>query len=227
MNRYNIFYQVHKGLRTFLFETAVLIQQTDFDNAEETRKAVNELKSLVVLFEKHAHAEDTLVFDVVKHKETGMINLFEQEHEKDNELGKNLFALADELDSAILTPRRILLGKLLNHAFMVFMIFNLEHMTREEDMINQALWRYYSDDELAGITEQIVAGIPPAEMALFSKWMMRGLSNNEIISWLKNVKDNAPGPVFHALIQTAETELSTSRLQLVQDAIMEGAMIAN
>ena len=37
MNRYNIFYQVHKGLRELLYNTASRLQQTDFTNAEETR----------------------------------------------------------------------------------------------------------------------------------------------------------------------------------------------
>ena len=36
MKRYNLFYQIHKGLRTMLYETAIGLQQTDFCNEEET-----------------------------------------------------------------------------------------------------------------------------------------------------------------------------------------------
>ena len=35
MKRYNIFNQVHKGLRALLYETIIKLQQTDFTDTED------------------------------------------------------------------------------------------------------------------------------------------------------------------------------------------------
>ena len=51
MNRYNIFYQVHKGLRAMLYETALLLQHTDFTNFDEAEQAIEQLQTVVELFD--------------------------------------------------------------------------------------------------------------------------------------------------------------------------------
>ena len=87
------------------------------------------------------------------------------------------------------------------------------------------LWRYYSDEELHGITQKIIASIPPQEASYFSKWMVRGLNNAEILGWLKGVKNSAPQPVFQSLLGIAEEELHPHRWNLVQESLTEGAMV--
>jgi Hemerythrin HHE cation binding domain len=226
MNRYNIFYLVHKGLRALLYETALLIQQTDFSNAEETEISLTQLETVLELFDKHAHTEDILIFSAIEQYEPSVVDAFEQEHEKDHALGERLKEFSAAFVNAGTEDGKIILGKKINQAFIDFMVFNLEHMAKEEDIINSALWRYYTDAELHGITQKIVAAIPPPAMAQYSKWMMRGLSNSEITGWLKQVKNTAPDFVFQSLIKTAEDELTIHRLQLVQEALTEGAMIA-
>jgi hypothetical protein len=226
MKRYNIFYQVHKGLRALLYETAIQIQQTDFINDEETELVLEQVKNLVELFDKHAHTEDTFVFAAVQVYEPSVVDAFEQEHVKDHALGENLNRQLAAFSNALPGDDRMLTGQLLYKAFIDFTIFNLEHMAKEEDIINKILWNHYTDDELKGITAEIIANIPLAQMMLFTQWMMRGLSNQEIAGWLKEVKNTAPDFVFNSLMQAATQELNTHRLQLVQEAITEGAMVA-
>ncbi len=225
MNRYNIFYPVHKGLRALLYETALQIQQTDFANTEEAEQSLAQLEIVLQLFDKHAHSEDTLVFSAIEQYEPSVADIFEKEHEKDHALGERLKEFSAAFSNAGTEDGKIILGKKINQAFIDFMVFNLEHMAKEEDIINTALWRYYTDAELQGITQKIAAAIPPSLMALYSQWMMRGLSNNEITGWLKQVKNTAPDFVFQSLIKTAEDELSIQRLQMVQEALTEGAMV--
>lgn len=226
MERYNIFYQVHKGLRAMLYETALQLQQTDFVNIAEAEQAITHVKMVVELFEKHAATEDGMVFSALQQYEPSIVTVFEAEHVKDHELGENLEKLLSGFAGAITNEHRLSIGASLNIAFIEFMVFNLEHMAKEEDIINKFLWKYYSDDQLHGITQQIIASIPPQHMQTFSKWMMRGLSNNEIAAWLKDVKNNAPEFIFHALHTTASEELSSYRLQAIEEALSEGAMIA-
>ena len=226
MNRYNIFYQIHKGLRAMLYETALLLQHTDFTNTDEAENAIEQLQAVVDLFDKHAHTEDTLVFDAITRFEPLLVNAFEQEHVQDHALGCRLNAIILSYGYAVSQDDQYEIGKSVSHAFIEFMIFNLNHMAKEEDVINKALWKHYSDAELQSITQKILATTPQPYMAKFSNWMMRGLNNNEIINWLKEIKNNTPDAVFKLMLQMSQEQLNSSRWQLVQEALTEGAMVA-
>jgi hypothetical protein len=106
------------------------------------------------------------------------------------------------------------------------MVFNLEHMGKEEEIINRILWRYYTDADLMAISRQIVSNIPMEHVAVANKWMMRGLNNPEISNWLKLVEKNAPEPVFQSLFTVAEKELSEKRFRQVLEGMTEGVMLA-
>ena len=56
--RYNTFYQVHKALRAMLYETAIQLQQTDFNNEDQAVSLLNNIASVIDLFDKHAYNED-------------------------------------------------------------------------------------------------------------------------------------------------------------------------
>jgi len=226
MNRYNIFYQVHKGLRAMLYETALLLQHTDFTNFDEAEQTIEQLLAVVELFDKHAHTEDTLVFDAITSFEPSLVNAFEQEHREDHALGRRLTGVILSYGYAVSSSDQLEIGRSIASAFIEFMIFNLNHMAKEEDVINKALWKHYSDAALHGITQKIISSLPHSHMIKFSTWMIRGLSNNEIINWLREIKNNAPYPVFQSMLQMAQQQLNSNRWLRVQEALAEGAMAA-
>jgi Hemerythrin HHE cation binding domain len=225
MSRYNIFNQVHKGLRALLYETALQLQQTDF-GTEEAETMVQQLQVLIDLFDRHAHTEDSFILPAVAAGNPAVITAFEEEHKEDHELGLHLRGLLTAFTHAVSSAEKTSIGSTLTQSFIDFMVFNLKHMAKEEDIINKALWKQYTDVELHGLTQQIVASIPPQAMAVYSSCMMHGLNNSEITNWLKEVKNSAPDFVFQSLMCTAEEQISTSRWQQVQEAITEGAMLA-
>lgn len=223
MKRYDAFHQIHKGLRALLYETALRIQHTDFTSEEESAATCRQVNTLLALFEKHADSEDNHVFAPIKAWEPSVADAFEQEHVKDHALGEELRAAVKNVSGSADT---VAAASCLSRAFVQFMVFNLEHMAREEEVINTILWRYYTDAELHEMTMRIIAGISPEKLALFNKWMMRGLNNPEIYDWLMEVKNNAPDFIFNALMETAETELSPDRSNHIHASLTEGAMLA-
>jgi hypothetical protein len=223
--RYNIFYRIHKALRAALYETAIELQRTDF-NGGNTSETLQNITMLVNLFDKHAHTEDNLVFPAVVQYEPAVVDAFEKEHAKDHELSQRLRMLIRIFGSLETDAEKIQLGSALRKAFVGFLVFNLEHMAKEEDIINNLLWRYYTDREIQGIEHNIVSSQTPEAAALASKWMLRGLSNEEIIQWLRIVEKNAPEHVFNNLFATAEKELPTLRFRLILEGLTDGAMVA-
>jgi hypothetical protein len=226
MTRFNIFNQIHKGLRALLYDTSLTLQQTYFADADEAETAMEKVRQAVDIFDAHAAHEDHFVLPAIQRYEPSLVDAFEQEHETDHALSEKLRGLLTVYSHAIKTEVKIETGQAITRAFIDFMIFNLEHMGKEETVLNKVLWRYYSDEEIMDINQRIVAAIPPTELAETSAWMMRGLSNTEISGWLKAVEKNAPQQVFTQLFGLAEKELTENRFRKVLENLTEGTMVA-
>lgn len=226
MERYNSFNLIHKGLRAALFQTALQLQQTDFSNDAETEQACNKVKEIVMLFEGHAHKEDSFVLPAISEYEPSVVAAFEAEHETDEKLGAALNDCVARLEAAATTVEKSIVGRALTESFIAFMVFNLEHMAKEEDIINKVLWRYYSDDEIRVLTSKIAQSTPPWMMDFYSGWMLRGISNPEAVTWMRSIQKNLPPVAFQTLLQKAEQVLPVKRFGQLTQSLTEGVQIA-
>jgi len=226
MQRYNMFNQIHKALRAMLYETSMQLQHAAFENTEDAQDAIESLQLVLKVFHSHASHEDEFVNPVMRRHAPSLADEFESEHERDELLSVNLHNLVDAYRLAADAQARLSVGYAITMAFNDFIAFNLYHMNKEEEKINELLWKHYSDEALKDITHTIIAHIPPEEQKVETKWMMRGLNNAEIGRWLCAVKNNAPDVVFRSLFTTAEEELPAGRWNDIKDALMEGAMMA-
>lgn len=224
MQRFNSFNLIHKGLRAMLYDAALTAHQTYFGETTEAETALEKIEDVLFLFENHAHHEDTLVLPAVEAYEPQLVEEFESEHAEDLRLSNRLKNLITIYRNTYFAEEKIVCGSAIVKSFVEFMIFNLEHMAKEEILINQALWQHYTDEQILGLNQKIVASIPPAEMALASKWMMRGNNTVDIANWLKSVKQGAPQFVFDSLISIAEKELPSDRFNSIIDAVHENAI---
>ncbi|MFI5129764.1 MAG: hypothetical protein ACHQFX_07230, partial [Chitinophagales bacterium] len=141
-------------------------------------------------------------------------------------LGKLLAESISRFQNAPVITQKAEVAKEVQSNYVKFMVFNLEHMAKEEAVLNKILWRYYTDPELMAITRQIINDVPPDYMVQYNKWMIRGMNNGEITKWLKGVERNAPEDVFQSLFATAESELPEKRFRLVLEGLTEGVMLA-
>lgn len=217
--RYNSFNQVHKGLRALLYETALDLQQTDLSSAEMAAPVLEQLEVILLLFESHAHGEDHYFNEPLEQTNPQIARLFEKEHEEDHRLAGVLTHLLASYRTAMSDEERAQRGRLLFYAFNEFIAFNLYHMNKEEIELNAALWQRYSDQEIKGIEQALVQNVPPQKMALYAKWMFRGINDSEIIRWLGEVRDFAPAPVLEMLLGIAANELAPDRYDAITAAL--------
>ena len=226
MQRYNIFSLVHKGLRALLYHTANTLQQTDFSSALEADPVMKQVTDVMDLFDRHAINEDNFILPAIERFEPGVAALFRKERREDQVRGNRIRTLVQMFIHNFSTEERLLLGGAVRFAFVEFLTANLGQMAKEEDVLNNLLWANYCDEELRAITRQIVAQIAPEDLAKFSRWMLNGLNNREIIAWLKAVRNNAAGCVFNDLFSAAANELPGSRWALIKESLVDGAMVA-
>ncbi|MGZ5286675.1 MAG: hemerythrin domain-containing protein [Flavisolibacter sp.] len=226
MDRYNIFHLIHKGLRASLYHTSLQLQQTDFTVEDETEAALNRVKEIIMLFEGHAHKEDSFILPAIMPFEPSVAACFEDEHKKDEELGRQLNDAIVNLEKSNSPLEQLAAGRLLVEGFESFLVFNLQHMAKEEDVINKILWRYFQDQEIRLISSRISESIAPWMQDFYATWMLRGISNNEAATWLKAIEAGMPAVVFQSLLQKAEQELPEQRLRKITQTLTEGLMVA-
>ena len=221
MQRFNSFYLVHKGLRAMLYDAALTLQQTDFTDSTEAAAALIKVEKVLFTFERHAHHEETFINPAIEPYEPEIATSFEEEHKEDQRLGNSLKNLLIIYENTFLREEKISSGSAIVKAFREFLVFNLEHMAKEETLLNHALWRHYTDDEIKAISRKLVASIPPDEMQAVARWMLRGISNTDAIGWLTEMRHTAPEFVFKGLMKMAQEELSEVRFAIVQEGLEE------
>lgn len=220
MLRYNIFNMIHKSLRVMLYDTALTLQQTYFADTTDAAEAFEKLNSVINAFEQHGHHEDSILMPVIEDYHSGMIASFEREHIDDRRMGDGLKHLQNIYNAAQSSQERIIAGSAIAKSFGDYLVFNLQHMQREEIELNKLLWDHFTDDEIQKINDQIIAVVPPEAMALTTPWIMQSINSQEAINWLTGVKEKAPAPVFASLFELTETFLPERFRAKVQDAVL-------
>jgi hypothetical protein len=81
-------------------------------------------------------------------------------------------------------------------------------MAKEELLLNHALWRLYTDEEIKAIHHQLMATITAVELQSASRWIMRAISTADAIEWLKSVRQSSPETAFTDLMRIAAEELA-------------------
>jgi Hemerythrin HHE cation binding domain len=223
--RLNLFNQVHKGLRALLYDTALSIQHTDFSQEAQAKATFRKVEKVLWLFEGHATIEDSKVFPLLNDVAPDVVDDFEQQHETDHKLGHNLQNTIVAYDFATTDTDRVHAGVHLQRAFDEFTAFNLQHMNREETTINELLWKHYSEEQLLALQHGIVSSIPPDKNEWYSRWMIKGINDPEMIGWLQKVQQTAPPPVFKGLCAMAEQELPAERWKAILDYMEQDVFI--
>ena len=226
MQRFNSFTYIHKALRAMLYDTALTLQQTYFADHLEAGKAIRKIEDVLFLFEQHAQHEDTGILPAIEMYEPRIVEEFENEHHTNLMLAERLKHLLNMYQGAENEPDRMLCGSAISKAFVEFMVFNLEHMAKEEMLINPVLWKEYTDGQIQLINQKVVASIPPAQKALSAKWILKGVNHIEAIQWLKAIKQSVPSSLFDKILSIAESELPELSREKVLDGVWEPELAA-
>jgi len=225
MNRYNVFYLIHKGLRAMLYDTATTLQQTDFVDISAATPALAKVNDVLFAFEHHAHHEDSFILPAVEAYEPEIAASFESEHQEDYRLTGRLRNLLIIYENSFLPEERTVCGSAITKSFTEFLTLNLQHMAKEEMLLNHALWRLYTDEQIKAIQQQLMATITPAELQAASRWMMRAISTADAIDWLKSVRRSSPETAFDNLMKIAAEELGEARFATVQEGLEEATTV--
>jgi len=216
--RFNSFNEIHKALRTLMFDTIMRVQHSNLADPVESAPAIAQVGLLLAMMDGHAHHEDHFILHPIEEKAPALIREFESEHVAD-------LALSGELREKIAAYQgaedKLQAGKQLYYALNAFVAFNLNHMNKEEQLLNQVLWEHYSDQELIGIVQKIKQSVPPDEMQVAFEWIVKGLNNTELLQWLNAIRREAPAFVVESVVETCRRHLPASRWESIRTGFGE------
>lgn len=226
MERYNIFNQVHKGLRAYLYETALAVQQTDFPKQEEAEKILLTIGDVLYYFGQHALYVERFLFPFIVDHNPGLIGIFRQQYQSNLVQAQRLRGVMTVYGHAESAAERCAAGRSVSRAFTIFLVNHLDSMSREDNLLNSVLWRQYADAELRALEREIVVKMTARDLATLSKWVIRGMNNAEIIDWLRTIERTSVAGVFSSFFNSAEQELPDHRWEKIQEVLAEGSSIA-
>lgn len=107
--RYNVFNQIHKGLRGMLYDTALRLQQTDFSQPKAS-KAIESLHQVLLFVDDHPEHEDRFILPHIHKHSAQLVDEFEKEHEVDHRLTQTLFEYIPEWKATDSASQREAIG---------------------------------------------------------------------------------------------------------------------
>jgi hemerythrin-like domain-containing protein len=225
--RYNIFKKTHKGLRSMLFEAGAKIQQTDFTKGKEANAAIDAIKQSTRSFLYHLSKEDKIIYHSVVLYAPYIVAMIEQINLKDQLLAESINNIIDQQSKQDTKNETIAFGHQLQAAFFEFTAAVLQHMNKEETVINEILWSNYSDTELVGMEVEIMKQSTSSDCAWYTGKILKVLSNREILMWVDIIKEHASPFMLKKLISTARIVLPIDRWQMIRGKFMLTKEIAN
>lgn len=213
--RFNVFNQVHKALRAFMFDTVMLMQQTDMSNPFAAKPVIDQVDLLLDIFDANAYYEDTHILELAKRHDPEMIMTFENEHETGVQMTENLRRYMFRYRVAQNAAEKFAAGNNLYYALNEFIAFNLTHMNKEEQQLNNLLWQHFSDADIMQMERAMHDDIPPEKMAIYFKWIVKGLNDTELAEYFKKIEQDAPYEFYQSLVNECRNELSQERYNCI------------
>jgi len=207
--RFDMYTGIHKALRALMVDTLLAVGRVDTDDERDTMQTSQRVFELLEMCASHLQHENTFVHAAMETRVPGSSATAAHEHTEHQRDIAHLTGLAGALLQAA-KPRRPAAALALYRALALFVAGNLAHMQVEETEHNAVLWAHFSDAELVGIHDALLASIPPDEMLFTLRWMVPFLNPAERGAMLANMQAHAPAPAFQAALDTVVPHLTAA-----------------
>lgn len=205
--RLDMYGPIHKALRALMCDTLLAVGRMDGADDLEFAQVTQRVIDLLDVCRGHLAHENGFVHPAMEARAPGSAGRIATEHEEHTARIAQLARAVEEL-RATPTESRDAAAAQLYRELAGFVAENFEHMNFEESHHNAVLWANYSDEELAGIHDALVASIPPEEMMLVLRWMVPFMNPAERAGMLQGMQAHAPAPAFQVALDTVRPHLS-------------------
>lgn len=214
--RYNIFKRTHKGLRSMLFDAGARVQQTDFTKGKQANAAIEIVRQTTRSFLYHLSKEDSILYHSVVLYAPYIVAMIEQTNAKDEKLAKAVDNVISRYEGLTTKAEMTSFGVELQAAFFEFTAAVLQHMTKEETVVNELLWSNYTDSQLVILEVEMLKQSTPEACTWYTGKILKELSNTEILGWINGIAEHASSNIIEKLISTTQRVLPIDRWQMIR-----------
>nr|WP_214699297.1 ester cyclase [Variovorax paradoxus] len=193
--RFDIYAQVHKGLRACMAATLVEVGRMDCGDDQAVKWVLDRLDQLLDWCVGHLQKENQFVHPAIEARDPAASLRMAGEHAHHDASIAQLRDDADRLSRAGGAARESAATRLYRQ-LAVFVADNLAHMDTEESVNNAILWAGYTDAELAELHAAIVAATSPSQLAVDVRWITPHLSPSELAALMRGLQASMPPEVF-------------------------------
>lgn len=209
--RPDLFTQIHKGIRSMLYDAGARLQAADFTDRAASTALLDRLERTLGLLHEHGVHEDMHYFPALQSSEREVVHLMTDEHQ---EIGRKTASVRAAMASVLPlagTEAALEPGARLNRTFNHFMAYYQRHMNHEEETALPAMWRAFSDEQLMAMRAAVLTSIEPSRYADWLRWMLPSLNDPELIGMLRGAKAGSPPEVLRNIAGIAEKVLQPDR----------------
>jgi hypothetical protein len=214
MNRMKTYDAPHKGLRNALSQLSLLAGKTNYAIAEEVQRLHNLGNDVFKLLNIHAADENEVTLAELEKHCPGCSNHDIEDHEMIEKEQSRLEELLDKIYSHSTTGKDMSKdGAEFYLALSEFYGKYLEHTAEEERVTQVLLWKYFSDEELAGHRGKIMARNPPETLLIWFRFVIPAQSHNERVGLLSGFKKMALPAFFDQGMDVIKKVLSSNEFE--------------
>lgn len=210
--------QIHKGLRVYMYETATELQRTDLSDFHSANTVVSQIEFLIECFEAHAYFRNTFMNSRSESTQSDLGEIKGEEFNIEHAGGLLTNRIA-EWRGARDSKQRRSSGQRLQFIFNEFIAFKLIQLNRDEDESSKVSAYITSDSISCENLRTLFRTLPTPVLITTMKWMVRGISDRELTSWMVDVKNHAPTQLHAILISMAEHEIEPSRWSRIEKSM--------
>ena len=192
---FDLYKDIHKGIRSELFALTESAGRTDASDDVARAALADHVRSVHALLESHAEHEDAVLQPAIEELLPEVAERIAVDHLAFEQRGALLVELASEAVAAPAVDRR----RIVHHLYLdtaAFVSTYLEHQDVEERVVMPTLERQLGVPALVAMHEQILASIPPQEMAQSLALMLPAMNLDDRTDMLGGMRANAPAEVF-------------------------------
>jgi hypothetical protein len=215
---YNLYGEVHKGLRHALFALTEAAGSLDAADAEARTDLAARVTATVELFHSHHAHEDDFVKPLLDEAAPELSSIVDAGHEVIDQLLDGLGRRAAELEQS--TGADAVVASLsLYYELATFTARYLDHMAFEEGDVMTALRSAVTTAELFELDMALRQSIDPVTMCRFITIMAPAANPDELTAMLGGMKAGAPAEIFELFRSTAEAALAPDAYAVVAGRI--------
>jgi hemerythrin-like domain-containing protein len=206
-NRFDIYRNIHMGLRACMMEVLLAVGRMDPEDVAELGTVLGQVRFLVRFCQMHLKKEDKFVHPAMEARAPGSTAHIAAEHEE------HIAAFAS-LETAVVAVEQAPEGARLEPALALykqlalFVGENFVHMHIEETDHNEVLWRTHSDAEIMAIEQAIIASLTPEDKPTSLRWMLPALSPQVRGMMVGMLSQNLPPEAMAGILQLLKPHLS-------------------